>query len=100
MHYDVVEAQVIGELSFTVRFADGLSGTVRFLPSYLYGVFEKLKNPDFFNHAAAWGKLALCCITFDGVRAGMLALLIFAICSNANNPAILRCICRKSPPEL
>ncbi|MEN9896403.1 MAG: hypothetical protein RLZZ66_52 [Pseudomonadota bacterium] len=62
MHYDVVEAQVIGELSFTVRFADGLSGTVRFLPSYLYGVFEKLKNPDFFNQLqvangfVSWGE--------------------------------------------
>lgn len=49
MYYDVIEARVIGELSFTVRFTDGLSGNVRFLPSYLYGVFEKLKNPDFFN---------------------------------------------------
>lgn len=48
MYYDVIEARVIGELSFTVRFADGLSGNVRFLPPYLYGVFEKLKNPDFF----------------------------------------------------
>lgn len=49
MHYDVVEAQVIGELSFSVKFKDGLSGNVHFLPSYLYGVFEKLKNPEFFN---------------------------------------------------
>jgi hypothetical protein len=40
---------VIGKLSFAVRFADGLTGSVRLLPSYLYGVFEKLKNPDFFN---------------------------------------------------
>lgn len=49
MYYDVIEARVIGELAFEVRFSDGLSGKVRFLPSYLYGVFEKLKNPDFFN---------------------------------------------------
>ncbi len=49
MYYDVIEAQVIGELTFFVRFADGLTGKVQFLPSYLYGVFEKLKNPDFFN---------------------------------------------------
>jgi len=49
MYYDVIEAKIIGELSFAVRFADGLSGKVQFLPSYLYGVFEKLKNPDFFN---------------------------------------------------
>jgi hypothetical protein len=33
MYYDVIEARVIGELSFTVRFTDGLSGNVRFLPS-------------------------------------------------------------------
>ena len=49
MYYDVIEARVIGELAFEVRFSDGLSGNVRFLPSYLYGVFEKLGNPDFFN---------------------------------------------------
>ena len=49
MYYDVIEARVIGELAFEVRFEDGLSGNVRFLPSNLYGVFEKLGNPDFFN---------------------------------------------------
>ena len=49
MYYDVIEAQIVGELSFAVRFADGLTGKVQFLPSYLYGVFEKLKNPDFFK---------------------------------------------------
>ncbi len=49
MYYDVIDARVIGELAFEVRFSDGLSGKVRFLPSYLFGVFEKLKNPDFFN---------------------------------------------------
>lgn len=49
MYYDVIEARVIGELAFEVRFSDGLSGNVRFLPSYFYGVFEKFKHPDFFN---------------------------------------------------
>ena len=49
MYYDVIEARVIDELAFEVCFADGLRGKVRFLPTYLYGVFEKLKNPDFFN---------------------------------------------------
>ena len=49
MYYDVIEARVIGTLAFEVRFSDGLSGNVRFLPSYLYGVFEKLGNSDFFN---------------------------------------------------
>lgn len=61
MYYDVVEAQVVGELTLKVRFADGLTGIVKFLPSCLYGVFEKLKNPDFFNQFTvaegfvAWG---------------------------------------------
>jgi len=50
MYYDVIEAQVIDQLTLYVRFADGVSGTVRFLPSYLYGVFEPLKNPEFFNN--------------------------------------------------
>jgi len=49
MYYDVIEARIIGELTFEVRFADGLSGTVRLLPSYLYGVFEPLKNPEIFK---------------------------------------------------
>ncbi len=49
MYYDVFEAQIINELSFSVRFADGLTGKAQFLPSYLYSVFEKLKNPDFFK---------------------------------------------------
>ena len=49
MYYDVVEAQIVDELTLKVRFADGLSGIVRFLPSCFYGVFEKLKNPDFFK---------------------------------------------------
>lgn len=61
MYYDVVEAQVVGELTLKVRFADGLTGIVKFLPSCLYGVFEKLKNPAFFNQFTitdgfvAWG---------------------------------------------
>jgi hypothetical protein len=61
MYYDVVEVQVIGELALRVRFVDGLTGVVKFLPSCLYGVFEKLKNPNFFNQVTvsegfiAWG---------------------------------------------
>jgi hypothetical protein len=48
MYYDVIEARVIGKLAFEVRFSDGLSENVRFLPSYFYGVFEKLKKSGFF----------------------------------------------------
>ncbi len=50
MYYDVVEIEIIGELTLRIHFADGLSGTVRFLPSFLYGVFEPLKNPEFFKN--------------------------------------------------
>ena len=49
MYWDVVEAKVLGSLEFAVTFADGLSGRVKFLPSHLYGVFEKLREPDFFQ---------------------------------------------------
>lgn len=52
MHWDVVEAKVTGPLEFTVRFADGLTGKVRLLPSHLYGVFERLKDPQFFSQLA------------------------------------------------
>jgi len=50
MYYDVVEIEIIGELTLRIHFTDGLSGTVRFLPSFLYGVFEPLKNPEFFKN--------------------------------------------------
>lgn len=49
MNYDVVDVKVLGHLEFTVTFADGITGRVRMLPSHLYGVFEKLKDPEFFN---------------------------------------------------
>lgn len=49
MHWNVVEARVSGPLEFIVRFADGLSGRVKLLPSHLYGVFEQLKDPSYFN---------------------------------------------------
>lgn len=47
--WDVISATIIKHLEFTVTFADGLTGRVRMLPSHLFGVFEKLKDPDFFN---------------------------------------------------
>ncbi len=49
MYSDVIEAKVTGPLEFEVKFADGLAGRVLMLPSHLYGVFEKLGNPDFFG---------------------------------------------------
>lgn len=32
-----------------MTFADGLSGKVKILPTHLYGVFEKLRDLDFFK---------------------------------------------------
>lgn len=49
MYFDVIEAKIIRHLEFAVTFADGLTGAVKILPSHLYGVFEKLKDPVFFN---------------------------------------------------
>ena len=46
---DVIKAQVVKHLEIQVTFADGLTGRVIMLPSHLYGVFQKLQNPDFFN---------------------------------------------------
>lgn len=51
MRWDVVGIEVIGELALQVRFADGLTGRVRFLPSHLTGVFAPLSEPAFFAQA-------------------------------------------------
>lgn len=53
MHWDVIKAEMIGDLRFSVCFADGLQGIVEFRPSHLYGVFEKLKDPEFFAQLRA-----------------------------------------------
>lgn len=49
MYYDVIAAKITGPLEFEVTFTDGLAGRVRLLPSHLYGVFERLANPEFFK---------------------------------------------------
>jgi hypothetical protein len=46
---DVIEARPTGHLEFEVTFSDGVSGRVRMRPSHLYGVFEKLQDPAFFQ---------------------------------------------------
>lgn len=46
---DVIAASVVGDLRFAVRFADGVEGEVEFLPAHLHGVFEPLRNPEFFR---------------------------------------------------
>ena len=47
----VVAVTVGGELTLQVQFADGICGNVKFLPTHLTGVFEPLKNPNFFAKA-------------------------------------------------
>lgn len=49
MYFNIIDAKITKHLEFVVTFADGLSGAVKILPSHLYGVFEKLKDPDFFD---------------------------------------------------
>ena len=60
MYWDVVEVKPLENLRLFVRFADGLAGEVRFKTEHLTGVFEPLKNQDFFKQvyldhgAVAW----------------------------------------------
>jgi hypothetical protein len=49
MYWDVIEAKPEAHLILFIRFADGITGRVRFLPSHLTGVFSQLKQPDFFK---------------------------------------------------
>lgn len=48
MPWKIIEATLLEHLTFRVRFADGVRGEVKILPSYLYGVFECLKDPAVF----------------------------------------------------
>jgi hypothetical protein len=60
MYWDVVEAKPLDKLGVCVRFADGLTGEIRFTPEHLTGVFAPLKDPAFFKQvyldhgAVAW----------------------------------------------
>jgi hypothetical protein len=60
MHWDVVEVKPEPGWSLLVRFADGLTGCVRFAPGYFAGVFESLRDPRVFEQvfvdhgAVAW----------------------------------------------
>lgn len=49
MYWDVIEIKVVKHLTLYVRFADGTSGKVTFLPQHLVGVFEPLNDPEFFS---------------------------------------------------
>jgi hypothetical protein len=60
MYWDVVDVKVTAPLTLTVKFQDGTLGKVMFKTESLYGVFEPLKDPDFFKQvfidgdAVAW----------------------------------------------
>lgn len=60
MEWDVIEVRPELPLTLQVRFADGLSGKVRFEPESLTGVFEALKDQSLFSQvyiehgAVAW----------------------------------------------
>ena len=46
---DVATVRVCGPLTLFVEHADGVKGEVRFCESHLHGVFEKLRDPHFFD---------------------------------------------------
>ncbi len=46
--YRVVSVQPLEHLRLAVRFRDGLAGEVVLKESHLQGVFEPLKDPEFF----------------------------------------------------
>ena len=48
-HWRVTHVTAEKHLMLKVCFQDGTQGYVHFKPSHLWGVFEPLKNPDFFN---------------------------------------------------
>lgn len=48
MYYDVAEVKPDRDFSLDVRFRDGLSGKVRFLPGFFRGVFAHLKDAAAF----------------------------------------------------
>lgn len=57
MYWDVTAVKPIEYLTLKVTFNDGLEGTVHFKPSHLTGVFESLKDKNYFdrvyiNHGA------------------------------------------------
>ena len=49
MYWDVVEAKIVRHLELSVTFSDGLKGTVKLLPSHLYGVFQPLNDEAVFR---------------------------------------------------
>jgi hypothetical protein len=44
----VIAVSSTAPLTLRVEFADGVKGTIQFLPSHLTGVFQRLHDPEFF----------------------------------------------------
>lgn len=66
MYWDIIEVKPENYLVLKVKFADGLQGVVRIMPSHLKGVFAPLKDENFFaqvfidNGVVSWpGELDL-----------------------------------------
>lgn len=51
MYWDVKSVEPMQHLILKVAFEDGLEGVVKFRPSHLTGVFEALKDKEYFNQA-------------------------------------------------
>ncbi len=49
MYWNVTAVEPKQHLVLKVKFEDGLEGSVKFKPSHLTGVFEKLKNEEYFK---------------------------------------------------
>jgi len=51
MYWDIQEITIESCYTFQVRFSDGTHGRVRIMPEHMKGVFEPLKDEQFFAKA-------------------------------------------------
>ena len=49
MEWNVTEVRVIGGFALSMRFQDGLKGSVKFLPSFFRSVLTHLASPPVFQ---------------------------------------------------
>ncbi len=49
MYWDVIYVKTAAYLELVVKFLDGLEGVIKIKSSYLTGVFEPLKDKEYFN---------------------------------------------------
>jgi hypothetical protein len=59
MYWDLNEIKYMGNRTFVVKFADGLSGTMRLAPSYCTGVFRPLLDDKLLEQASV--RFGVCC---------------------------------------